>query len=43
MKKKKFHFWDLFPTFINPQANLKNTHFLLLVCFALIVLKIQNN
>jgi len=43
MKKKKCHFWDLLPTFINPQTNLKNTHFLLLVCSTLIVLKTQNN
>jgi len=26
-KEKKCCFWDLFPTFIIPQTNLKNTHF----------------
>jgi len=26
-EEEKCHFWDLFPTFANPQTNLLNTHF----------------
>jgi len=37
MKSEKCHFWDLFPTFTNPQTNLWNTHFYFDIdCFIMI-------